>query len=71
MHLTGDQEMAGSLPTRPATSFVESDHKIFSPVILTFLLIQEGQLPVSDQRMCLNTGEPLKGLSLPRKSVVR
>ena len=33
-------------------SFVETDHKIFSMVILSFLLIQEGQLSVSGERMC-------------------
>ena len=33
-------------------SFVEIDHEIFSTVILFLLLIQEGQLSVSGQRMC-------------------
>ena len=33
-------------------SFVEIDHEIFSTVILSFLLIQEGQLSVSGERMC-------------------
>ena len=33
-------------------SFVESDHEIFSMVILSLLLIQEGQLSVSGKRMC-------------------
>ena len=33
-------------------SFVEIDHEIFSTVILTLPLIQEGQLSVSDERMC-------------------
>ena len=28
------------------------DHEIFSMVILSLLLIQEGQLSVSDERMC-------------------
>ena len=32
-------------------SFVEIDHEIFSTVILSLLLIQEGQLSVSGQRM--------------------
>ena len=36
-------------------SFVEIDHEIFSTVILSFLLIQEGQLSVSGERMH-NTG---------------
>ena len=33
-------------------SFVEIDHEIFSSVILFLLLIQEGQLSVSGERMC-------------------
>ena len=33
-------------------SFVEIDHEIFSTVILSFLLIQEGRLSVSGERMC-------------------
>ena len=33
-------------------SFVKIDHEIFSMVILSLLLIQEGQLSVSDKRMC-------------------
>ena len=33
-------------------SFVEIDHEIFSIVILSLPLIQEGQLSVSGERMC-------------------
>ena len=33
-------------------SFVETDHEIFSTVILSLPLIQEGQLSVSGERMC-------------------
>ena len=33
-------------------SFVEIDHEIFSTVIISFPLIQEGQLSVSGERMC-------------------
>ena len=33
-------------------SFVEIDHEIFSTVILSLLLIQEGQLSVPGERMC-------------------
>ena len=33
-------------------SFVEIDHAIFSTVILSLPLIQEGQLSVSGERMC-------------------
>ena len=35
-------------------SFVEIDHEIFSMVILSLPLIQEGQLSVSGERMCTN-----------------
>ena len=34
-------------------SFMEIDHEIFSMVILSLLLIQEGQLSVSGERMCI------------------
>ena len=33
-------------------SFVDIDHEIFSTVILSLPLIQEGQLSVSGERMC-------------------
>ena len=33
-------------------SFMESDHEIFSTVILPLRLFQEGQLSVSGERMC-------------------
>ena len=33
-------------------SFAEIDHEIFSTVILSLPLIQEGQLSVSGERMC-------------------
>ena len=33
-------------------SFVETDHEIFSTVILSLPLIQEGQLSVSGEKMC-------------------
>ena len=50
---TGDQEVAGSTPHRSRQhSFLEIDHEIFSMVILSLLLIQEGQLSVSGKRMC-------------------
>ena len=50
---TGDQEVAGSIPRRGRQhSFVEIDHEIFSTVILSLPLIQEGQLSVSGERMC-------------------
>ena len=34
-------------------SFVEIDHEIFSTVILSLPVIQEGQLSVSGERMCI------------------
>ena len=52
-------------------SFVEIDHEIFSMVILSLPLIQEGQFSVSGKRMCTSTGYLLRGLSLPSKRVVR
>ena len=47
---TGDQEVVGSTPPRPATFF--RDHEIFSTVILSLPLIQEGQLSVSGEKLC-------------------
>ena len=49
---TGDQEVSGSTPPDWQLFFIENDHKIFSTVILSFPLIQEGQLSVSGERMC-------------------
>ena len=48
---TGDQEVAVSVPLDRQHSFVEIDHEIFSTVILSLHLIQEGQLSVSSKRM--------------------
>ena len=48
---TGDQEVAGSTPAGSAT-FFRGYHEIFSTVILSLPLIQEGQLSVSGKRMC-------------------
>ena len=39
-------------PPRSATFFMEIDHEILSMVILSLPLIQEGQLSISDKRMC-------------------
>ena len=52
---TGDQEVAGSTPPPSRGrqhSFMEIDREIFSTVILSLPLIQEGQLSVSGERMC-------------------
>ena len=43
-HSTGDQEVVSSTPT-------EIDDEIFSTVILSLPLIQEGQMSVSGERM--------------------
>ena len=42
----------GSIPA----SSVEIDHEIFSSVILSLPLIKDGQLSVSEGRMCTGTG---------------
>ena len=49
---TGDQRSQVRPPPRSATFFHEIDHEIFSAVILSLPLIQEGQLSVSGKRMC-------------------
>ena len=51
-HRTGDQEVAFNPCQVWQHSFVEVDHEIFSTVILSFQLIQEGQLSVSSERTC-------------------
>ena len=53
---TGDQEVAGSTPPGRQHSFVEINHEIFSKVIVSLLLSQEGQLSVSGERMCTIRG---------------
>ena len=44
-----DLYLSGHTGLKP---FVEIDHEIFSTVILSLPLIQEGQLSVSGERMC-------------------
>ena len=46
-------------------SFVEIDHEIFSMVILSLPLIQEGQLSVSGERMCTILVNRLEDLACP------
>ena len=46
-------------------SFVEIDHEIFSTVILSLPLIQEGQLSVSGERMCTILVNHLEDLARP------
>ena len=56
-HSNGDQKVAHLIPSMSGNiSFMEIDHEIFSTVILSFPLIQEGQLSVSGERMCTCTG---------------
>ena len=52
---TGDQEVVGSILVG-YHSFMEFDHEMFSMVILFLPLIQEGQLLISVERICTNTG---------------
>ena len=50
---TSDQEIAGLTPARVGNILSwRFDHEIFSTVILSLPLIQEGQLYVSGKRMC-------------------
>ena len=46
-HLTGGQEVAGSIYRVRQHSFMEIDQEIFSTVILSFTLIQKEKLSVS------------------------
>ena len=46
-------------------SFVEIDYEIFSTVILSLPLIQEGQLSVSGEKMCTILVNRLKDLACP------
>ena len=49
---TGDQEVAGSTPAEVGDSLSWRLIEIFSTVIISLPLIQEGQLSVSGKRMC-------------------
>ena len=49
---TGDQEVAGSTPAEVGNILSWRLIVIFSTVILSLPLIQEGQLSVSGERMC-------------------
>ena len=55
---TSDQEVASSIPIGAGNILFLgfSDHEVYSMVNLYLLLIQEGQLSVSGQRMCTSTG---------------
>ena len=61
----GNQEVWKFDPRRGwQHSFLEADHEIFSVVILSFLLIQEGQLLVSGERMCTSSGPSCSKLTM-------
>ena len=66
-----DKEVAVLTPPGRQHSFVEIDHEIFSTVILSLLLIQEGQLSVSCERMCTILVHCLEDLSIFSKRVGR
>ena len=52
MHVKCGTEVAGSIPARSGIIlFVEIDHQIFSTVLLSLSLIQEGLLSISGERM--------------------
>ena len=51
-HPTDDQDIVVGLPSGRQHSIVEIDYEIFSKVILSLLLILEGQFSVSVERMC-------------------
>ena len=53
------------LETSRQHSFVEIDHEIFSMVILSLPLTQEGQLSVSGERMCTMLVNRLEDLACP------
>ena len=52
MRPTGDQGVAGSTPPGRQHSVVKIHHEIFSTVIISLPLVQEGQLSISGERMC-------------------
>ena len=62
---TGDQEFAGSTPAGSATFFFEIDHEIFSTVIFSLPLIQDGPLSVSGERICTILVNRLEDFACP------
>ena len=57
---TGGQEISVHLPQGQQYSFVKINHEIFSSVILSLPLIQEGQFSVSGDRICTILVGPVK-----------
>ena len=57
VHPTGDQGVVCLIPARVwQHSFIKIDHEIFSTIILSLPLIQEGQLSVSGKSVRTSTG---------------
>ena len=56
VHPTGDQQVAVLTPAGSATFVCGVDHEIFSNVILSLLLIQDGSVVSSWQKNVHNTG---------------
>ena len=52
-------------------TIMEIGNEVISKIILPLQLIQERQLSVTGRSMCLSTGQPLRGLSLPSRRVSR
>ena len=50
-------------------TFMGIDREIVSTIILQLSQIQEGQLSVTGESMCISTGKPFIGVNLPSKSV--
>ena len=52
---TDDREVVGSTPAGRADNTLSwrFDHEIFSTIIISLPLIQEGQLSVSGERICI------------------
>ena len=62
---TVDQEVACSTPAGRQHSFMEIDHEMFSTVILSLPLIEEGVLSVSGGGMCTILVNTLKDYACP------
>ena len=68
VHLTGDSEGCRFDLRRVGNILLWIfDHEIFSMVILSLRLIQEGQLSVSGERMCTILVNSLEDLACPAK----
>ena len=61
------QGVVGSIRRVQQHSSMEIDREMFSAVILSLPLIQEGTLSDSGERVCTNIGKLCRGPSLSRK----